>query len=431
MPPKHTMKGGTFGGRLMPPKIGAPRQGEAMPLTDLQAKKAAPKEKPYRLTDGGGMYLEVTPSGGRYWRLKYRFAGKEKRLGLGVYPGVSLSEARDKREAARKLIAQGIDPSAERKQAKLAGQARAANTFESVGLEWHAKQGAKWSETYRHNVLTLLQRWLFADLGARPIADMNAPELLAALRRPEAKGAHETAHRLRRLAGEILRYAIATGRAERDIAADLKGALSPMTVRHMPAVTEAPQVAQLLRALDAYNGWGVVRCALRLAPLVFVRPGELRAARWEDIDLEAGLWSYTISKTKTAHIVPLSRQAVALLREIQPLTGQSPYVFPSPRGQRPMSENALRMALIALGYGETQTPHGFRALARTLLDEVLGFPPYIIEQQLGHAVRDQQGRAYNRTAHLPQRKAMMQAWADYLDKLKEGAEIIPLRGAAA
>lgn len=402
-----------------------------MPLTDMQAKKAAPKDKPYRLSDAAGMYLEVTPGGGKYWRLKYRIAGKEKRLALGVYPEVSLSEAREARDKARKLIAQSIDPSAQRKADKLAGADRAANTFEAVAREWHSKRSPLWSDTYRTNVLARLEQGLFPAIGSRPIAELTAPELLAALRRTEGKGAIETAHRIRRIAGEVMRYGIATGKCERDLSADLKGALAPMVVRHMPAVTDPKPLAELLRAMDAYLGGAVVRCALRLAPLVFVRPGELRAARWADIDLDAGVWSYTISKTKTPHIVPLCTQAVAMLRELLPVSGHSEYVFPSPRGGRCMSENALRAALIALGYGETQTAHGFRAIARTLLDEELQFPPYIIEQQLGHAVRDTQGRAYNRTAHIARRREMMQAWADYLDKLKAGAEVIQFRGNAA
>ncbi len=396
-----------------------------MPLTNLQAKNAEPKDKTYRLYDSAGMYLEITPRGGKYWRLKYRIDGKEKRLALGVYPMVSLSEARQKRDAARYQIAENIDPLFQRKIKKAAGIERSQNTFEVVAKEWIDKQSNKWSKSYSTKILSRLNCWLFPAFGPRPIAEISAPELLSLFRKAEAKGALDTAHRLRQITSEIFRYGIATMRCNRDISVDLRGALIPSIVRHMPAIINPKDLALLLRSIDSYIGWGVVRTALRLAPLVFVRPGELRAARWSDINFDECLWSYTITKTKTAqaHIVPLSRQAMALLMEIKPLTGEGEYVFPSPRGGRPMSENALRAALIAIGYGETQTAHGFRATARTLLDEILEYPPHIIEQQLGHTVKDAQGRAYNRTAHLAQRKEMMQAWADYLDSLKETRQV--------
>jgi integrase len=398
-----------------------------MPLTDMQAKKAAPKDKPYRLTDGAGMYLEISPAGGKYWRLKFRVDGKEKRLALGVYPEVTLGEARIRRDDARRLISQGIDPSEKRKIDKRARSELAANTFEAVSREWYAKRVPTWSEKYASGTLARLEQGLFPWIGAMPIQNVKATDLLACLRRIEQRGAIETAHRTKGIAGEIFRYAIATGRAERDAAADLKGALTSVRVQHLKAVTEPKAVGALLRAIDAYEGGLIVRSAFRLGPLLFVRPGELRAAKWAEIDLDVGEWRYRVGKTGIDHIVPLCSQALAILKELQPLTGHGVYVFRSERGDRPMSENTLRVALIAVGYGDLQTAHGFRATARTLLDEELGYPPHIIEQQLAHAVQDPMGRAYNRTAHLAERRRMMQEWADYLDRLKVGAEVVPLR----
>ncbi len=393
-----------------------------MPLTDIAIRHAQPGPKSRKMFDGGGLYLEVAPSGGKWWRLKYRFGGKEKRISLGVYPDVSLKEVRHRRSQARQLLAREIDPSEYRKAQKAARAQRSANSFEAVAREWFLKHSPHWASSYSGRMLRRLERDIFPWIGDKPIAVIRAPELLAVVRRIEQRGALEIAHRALRTCGQVLRYAVATGRAERDPTGDLRGALSPIKRTHFAALTEPKQVGPLLRAMDGYQGTLIVRCALRLAPLVFVRPGELRQAEWSDIDLKAAEWRYTVPKTDTPHIVPLSRQAVGILRELHPLTGPGRYVFPSartPRGDRPMSNNAILAALRRMGIGkEEMTGHGFRAMARTLLDEVLGFRPDFIEHQLAHAVRDPNGRAYNRTAHLAERRKMMQAWADYLDQLK-------------
>lgn len=408
-----------------------------MPLTDTAIRNAKPKERPYKVADEKGLYLEVSPAGGKWWRFKYRYLDREKRLSLGTYPDVPLARAREKRDDARRLLADGIDPSEHRKVTKAMKAERAANSFEAVAREWFAKHSPGWAPSHSDNLRARLENDVYPWIGGRPIGEITAPELLAMLRRIEGRGAIETAHRVRGDCGRVLRYAIATGRAERDSAADLRGALPPVRPKHLAALTDPKEVGALMRAIDAYQGGFVVRCALRLAPLVFVRPGELRQAQWTDVDLDAAEWRYSVSKTQhsgvSQHIVPLSRQALAILREIHPLTGHGRYVFPSNRGQgRPMSENTIRVALLAIGYGgEVMTGHGFRATARTLLDEALGYPPHLIEHQLAHAVRDPLGRSYNRTTHLDERRAMMQRWADYLDGLKEGAQVIPFPGRAA
>lgn len=403
-----------------------------MALSELGVRSAKPGAKPVRLSDGGGLYLEVSPSGGKLWRLKYRFDGKEKRLALGKYPEVGLKEARARRDEARKLLANEVDPGENRKQQKAAKAERAANSFEAVAREWIAKNTPTWAATHTAKIVRRLEMYVFPWLGGRPIAEITAPELLAMARRIEGKGAIETAHRAMQNCGQVFRYAVATGRADRDPTGDLRGALQPVTSKHMAAVTEPRQVAELLRTFDTYQGTLTVRCALQLAPLVFVRPGELRQAEWKDIDLDAAEWRYIASKKGNAHIVPLALQAVAILREAQALTGEGRYVFPSARtSERPMSDNAILAAMRRLGIAKDEmSGHGFRAMARTILDEVLGFRPDLIEHQLAHAVRDPNGRAYNRTAHLPERRKMMQQWADYLDKLKTGAEIVPLHTAA-
>jgi integrase len=403
-----------------------------IPLTDTAIRNAKPGEKPIRLFDGGGLYLEVAPAGGKWWRLKYRIDGKEKRLSLGVYPDVSLKDARDRRDDARKLLADGIDPGENRKAQKAAKVERAANSFEVVAREWYAKQAPNWAEHHGDRIIRRFERDIFPWIGGRPIADVTAPELLAAVQRIENRGALETAHRALGNCGQVFRYAVATGRALRDPSGDLRGALPPVKGEHFAAVTEPEQAAQLLRTLDGYQGTLTVACALRLAPLVFVRPGELRAAEWADIDLDAAEWRYTVTKTNTAHIVPLATQAVAILRELHDLTGTGRFVFPGARSNgRPMSDNAILAAMRRMGIGKDEmSGHGFRAMARTILDEVLGFRPDFIEHQLAHAVKDPNGRAYNRTAHLPERKKMMQAWADYLDKLKAGADVLQFRKAA-
>jgi integrase len=398
-------------------------------LTDAAIRNAKPGAKPYKLSDGKGLFLLITPAGGKWWRLRYRFGGKEKLLSLGTYPESGLKEARTRRDEARRQIAQGIDPGEARKAQK--ASRGAADSFESVAREWYAKQAPGWAKSHSVRILRRLERDLFPWLGGKPIAEIAAPELLRALRRIESRGARETAHRALQNCGQIFRYAVATGRAERDPTSDLKGALPPAKGGHFAALTEPRQAAALLRAIDEYQGTFVVRCALRLAPLVFVRPGELRHAEWADIDWEAAEWRYTAAKTGTAHIVPLAAQALGILRELHPLTGHGRYVFPSartPNGSRPVSDMALLAALRRMGFPkEEATVHGFRALARTVLDEVLGFRVDFIEHQLAHAVRDPNGRAYNRTAHLPERQKMMQAWADYLDRLKKGADVVPIQ----
>ena len=404
-----------------------------MPLTDTAIRNAKPTGKPFKLFDDRGLFLLVTPSGGKWWRIKYRFDGKEKTLSMGIYPDVTLAKARDRRDELRKLLADGIDPGAHRKAAKSVRVERAANSFEVVAREWFAKYQPGWNAAHGDRIIRRFERDVFPLIGGRPIAEITAPELLAVVRKIEARGALETAHRALGNCGQVLRFAVATGRAQRDPTGDLRGALPPVKGEHFAAITDPKRTAELLRMMGGYQGTLTVNCALRLAPLVFVRPGELRIAQWADIDLDAAEWCYIVTKTKTPHIVPLSTQAVAILREVQALTGGSRYVFPSARSwQRPMSDNAILAALRRMGIAKAEmSGHGFRAMARTILDEVLGVRPDLIEHQLAHAVRDPNGRAYNRTAHLPERRKMMQQWADYLDKLKAGADVIPLHGNAA
>ncbi|MDR3737267.1 MAG: integrase arm-type DNA-binding domain-containing protein [Acidobacteriaceae bacterium] len=403
-----------------------------MPLSNTAIRNAKPGEKTVKLFDERGLYLEISPAGGKWWRLKYRFDGKEKRLSLGVYPDVSLKDVRDRRDAARKLLADGIDPSVNRKLQKAAHADRAANSFEVVTREWFAKYFATWAESHSDRIVKLFERDIFPWIGVRPVAEITAPELLSVVCRIENRGAVETAHRALGNCGQVFRYAIATGRAAHDPSGDLRGALAPVKGSHFAATTEPKQVAKILRAMDGYEGSLVVRCALRLAPLVFVRPGELRRAEWADIDLDGAEWRYVVTKTNTPHIVPLAKQALAVLRELHPFTGKGRFVFPSARSnQRPMSDNAVLVAMRSMGIDkDVMSGHGFRAVARTILDEVLGVRPDYIEHQLAHAVRDPNGRAYNRTAHLPERMKMMQLWADYLDKLKANAEVFPIRQSA-
>ncbi|SES66655.1 Integrase [Nitrosospira multiformis] len=404
-----------------------------MALTDTAIRNSKPADKPLKLTDERGLYLLLKPNGSRWWRFDYRYGGKRKTLSMGVYPDVSLKEARNRRDEARKLLASEVDPGENRKAVKAAKLEKAANSFEVVAREWYAKYSPTWNESHGERIIRRFERDIFPWIGSKPIAEIAAPELLTTVRRIEDRGAVETAHRALGNCGQVFRYAIATGRATRDISTDLRGALPPVKGEHFAAITEPKQVGALLRAIDGYTGSHVVRCALRLAPLVFVRPGELRKAEWKDIDLDAAEWRYTVTKTNTPHVVPLSTQAVEIFKELQALTGRSRFVFPGARTNgRPMSDNAILAALRRMGIDkEEMSGHGFRAMARTILDEVLGVRPDFIEHQLAHAVRDPNGRAYNRTAHLPERRKMMQQWADYLDKLKAGAEIIPLNSALA
>ena len=402
-----------------------------MKLSDTAVRNAKPAAKPLRMFDGGGLYLEVSPAGGKLWRLKYRFGGMEKRLALGAYPDTSLKDARDKRDAARKLLAAGIDPSAQRKAEKVAGGERAANSFEVVAREWFAKQSTQWVTSHAAKIIRRMECDLFPWIGSRPIAELTAPELLAALRRIEARGRLETAHRALQNCGQVFRYAIATGRAARDPSADLRGALTPWKSTHYASITDPQKVGDLLRTMYAYPARAVVRAALLLAPLLLVRPGELRGAEWAEMDLDAAQWSIPAERMKMGepHLVPLCSQAVAILRDLHALSGRGRYVFPGASDpKRPMSNNAVNIALRRMGYTQDKmTGHGFRAMARTILDEVLHVRPDFIEHQLAHAVRDPNGRAYNRTAHLPERRAMMQQWADYLDMLRTGANVTPIK----
>ncbi len=392
-----------------------------MALNHTKIINAKPTEKAYKLADEKGLFLFITPKGGMYWRMKYRFGGKEKLLALGVYPDVSLAKARDKRDDARKLLADDIDPGEHRKVMKQVESDRSANSFEVIAREWFVKYSSNWVKSHSDKIIQRFERDIFPWIGNKPITDVTPPVLLSVIRRIEERGALETAHRALSNCGQVFRYAIATGRAERDSSQDLKGALPPVKTKHFAAQTDPKRFGELLRTFEDYQGSLIVRCALRLAPLIFVRPGELRHAKWEDIDFDAAQWSYIVTKTETPHIVPLATQAIAILKELNPLTGNGIFVFPSARSDaRPMSDNAILAALRRLGISkEEATGHGFRATARTLLDEVLGVRPDLIEHQLAHAVRDPNGRAYNRTAHLQERRKMMQQWADYLYQLAE------------
>ena len=400
-----------------------------MPLTDVAIRKASPAEKPYKLADGEGLYLLVNGTG-KYWRLNYRFAGKQKTLALGTYPDVGLADARERLKDARRLLANDTDPALAKKIQKAARREAAANSFEAIAREWYAKHSPGWAENHASKIIRRLERDVFPWLGSRPIAELTAPEVLATMRRIEGRGSLETAHRVLQSCGQVFRYAVATGRASRDPTGDLKGALPPVRGKHFAAITDPKAVGELLRAIDGFKGSFQVQCALRLAPLVFARPGELRKATWADIDFEDATWAFTATKTKTPHIVPLSSQAVAILRELQPLSGHYGHVFPGRDPKKPMSEAAVNAALRRMGYDtkEEMTGHGFRAMARTLLHEQLHFPPEVIEHQLAHTVPDALGKAYNRTKFLKARRDMMQAWADYLDKLKAGGKRKPERG---
>ncbi|MCO4794286.1 MAG: tyrosine-type recombinase/integrase [Bacteriovoracaceae bacterium] len=398
-----------------------------MSLTNIKVKSAKPGIKPdgtptdkrYKLTDGKGLYLEVAPKGGKWWRFKYRFAGKEKRLSLGVYPEISLKEARDRRDELRKQVANGLDPSYVRKAEKVSEAG--LESFEHVAREWHSKFRSNWTEGHAARTLTRIEKDVFPWLGKRNITEITAPELLQVLNRVEKRGAFETAHRINQICGQIFRYAIATSRAERDLSTDLKGALTPTRVKHHASITDLNQVGELLRAIDSYTGSSITALALRLSPLLFVRPGELRQAEWLEIDLIGKEWRIPAEKMKMRelHIVPLSKQAISLLNELQPLTGKSKYLFPSIRTiTRPMSNNTINASLRRLGYTKEQmTAHGFRSMASTILNEK-GWNRDVIERQLAHAERDSVRAAYNYADYIEERKKMMQYWADLLDELK-------------
>ncbi len=393
-------------------------------LTDSMVRTAKPKARPYKLKDGGGLYLLVTPGDTRQWRLRYTFGGQESMIALGTYPATSLKAARQKRAEMRTAIEAGRNPAAEKRALRTSN----ANTFEVVAREWLAKQPFTPKTCAK-------ARWTFEDLlfpfiGTRPVATLTAPELLEVFRRLERRGKIETAHRTKQRVGQVIRYAIATGRAERDPTADLRGALATVKVQNRAALTNPRDIAQLLRAIDGYRGHYSVESAFRLAPLVFVRPGELRAAEWTEVDLDAAEWRIAAHRTKMRrqHIVPLANQAVTMLRDLHPLSGRGRYVFPSPRTfTRPLSDNAITSALRRIGYtGEQMSWHGFRAMASTMLNEK-GFPPDVIELQLAHEERNEVRAAYNRAQRLEERRTMMQSWADFLDELRLGSNVIPFR----
>jgi len=408
-----------------------------MPLTVLDIKQAKPADKPYRLYDEKGMYLEVSPSGGKLFRLKYRVDGKEKRLALGGYPDTSLAEAREKRDEARKLVAQGIDPSAERQEAKRqraeANQA-AADTFEAVTREWMTREQERVAEVTANKNRWLFETFLFPEIGGLPLAAITPRVLLDALRKIEAAGKQETARRAKIKAGQVFRFAILEGKVDNDPTAALRGAIKRVKHKHHAAITDPAKIGQLLRDIDGFTGQPITHAALKLAPLVFVRPGELRGADWSEIDFDGAMWRIPAARMKMRadHLVPLSAQAIAILRDLHPLTGHGRYVFPSLRGaSRQMSENTVNIALRGLGYdGDTMTGHGFRAMASSRLNE-MGWDERAIERQLAHAEPNEVKGAYNYAAkYLEDRKRMMQAWADYLDGLRAGGQVIAFKSKA-
>ena len=403
-----------------------------MALTDTFVKNVKPTGALAgdKHTDGGGMYLLINASG-RYWRMNYRFAGKRKTLALGVYPAVSLLKARQRRDKARELLAEGIDPSTAKQEAKQVRAATSANTFEVIAEQWLRATSSKRAAITQDKVTNWLKKDIYPQIGKMPISTIGPRDVLAVGRKMEARQVYDSAKRIIQICGQVFRYAVAEGTAERDVTTDLRGALQQAEKKHYAAITDPKQAGALMRSIFDYTGHPYTVAALKLTPLTFVRPGELRTAEWAEIDLDATEWRIPGSKMKMKmdHIVPLSTQAVEILRSLQPVTGHGQYVFPSLRtGERPMSENTINAALRGMGYSkEVHSAHGFRAMARTIMDEVLNQRVDLIEHQLAHAVKDANGRAYNRTAHLPARRVMMQTWADYLDKLRMGAEVIPIR----
>ncbi len=400
-----------------------------MPLTAKKIENAKARATPARLWDSGGLYIEISPSGGKWWRWKYRFGRKEKRVSFGTFPDVSIRTARDRRDDARKLLSSGTDPSVHRKTERRRKQQATANSFEAVAREWYAKQVHTWVPTHATDVLRRLESNLFPEIGATPVAELTAPALLAALRRIEHRGAHDLAHRVLQVSGQVFRYGIATGRCERDPSRDLRGALTPHKARHQAAVTPE-ELPALLRAIDGYGELGdrLTGYALRLLALTFVRTGELIGATWEEIDTEGATWIVPPErmKMKTEHVVPLSRQALAVLRDVRGIGGGSRYVFPGRNPDKPLSNNTMLFALYRLGYKGKMTGHGFRAVASTILNEA-GFRADVIERQLAHCERNDVRGAYNRAEYLPERRKMMQQWADILAALASGARVIPLQ----
>ncbi len=396
-----------------------------MALTEMAVKKAKPLEKQQKISDGGGLYLLIHPNGGKYWQMAYRFEGKQKTLSLGIYPEVGLAQARDRRDEARKLLANEIDPGAVKQAKKASGILLSENSFEIVAREWFIRHAPNWKENHSSKIIARLEKDVFPWIGNIPISEIAAPTLVSVVRRIEARGALETAHRALACCGQVFRYAVATGRAERDPTGDLRGALPPVRKdKHFAAITDPKKVGELLRDIDGYQGSYIVKSAFKLSPLLFVRPGELRRMEWSELDLDKFEWIIPAEKMKkgVTHIVPLARQAVEVLREIQPLTGHGKYVFHGERDHdRPMSDNAIRSALRRMGWANDEmTPHGFRAMASTILDN-MGYKQEWLERQLAHEEPNKIKAAYKREQwrmYLPERVAMMQAWADYLDKIK-------------
>lgn len=411
-------------------------------LTDAECKNATcpPGKTRARLACSGGLYLEVSPAGSKRWFYKYRKDGKEGRMALGSYPDVGAKDARKARDAAKLKKSTGVDPVQVRKVEKLKATTPDADTFKVTALEWYAMKLDSWSSHYAIREKRNLEKDLFPFLGARRIGDIEAIELLATVRRVEERGALDVAHRVLTTAGQVWRYAVATGRTPRDITADIRGALKPHHGKHFAAITDPVKLGELIRVIRGYQGGPIVRAALQLAPMLFQRPGELRAAEWAEFDLDAAMWTIPAARMKRSvdgkrngdpHQVPLPTQAVEILRKLHPLTGHGTLLFHGERSHdRPISDNTLRAALLTLGYGpDAQSVHGFRATARTLLAEELNIDPLVIEAQLAHAVKDANGRAYNRTQYLKHRTAMMQQWADYLDKLAAGGDVIQFKAA--
>ena len=392
-------------------------------LSAVAVRNAQTSGQTTRLYDGGGMYLEVAPSGSKIWRLKYRRLGKEKRYTIGPYPTISLAEARKRRDEAKRMLADGLDPSGEKRLNALRERTAGDNTFEMVAREWLERvYSSQVSDSHFIRNRRRLELYTFPYIGKQPVSQISPPEILDCLRKIEARGHVETANRVKVLCGQVFRYAVAIGRAERDITADLRGALRTHRAKHHAAIIEPAELAKLLDAIESYCGQPTTRAALLMNLHVFVRPGELRKARWQDIDLESGVWSFVASKTATPHIVPLSKQVQAMLKELHQLNGRSEFAFPSTRSRtRPMSDATLTAALKTLGYAERMSAHGARATARTLLNEKLGYRRELLELQLAHAVKDSNGRAYDRTTFIDERREMMQRWSDYLDSLTASA----------
>jgi integrase len=408
-----------------------------MPLTDTTIRNAKSASKAFILSDGGGLYVQITPSGGKLWRLKYRYAGKEKLLAFGKYPEVTLSDARTKREDARKKLANNFDPSEAKRIEKQRREILSSNSFEAVARDWFTRHLLTKATSHSDKVTRRLEREVFPYIGSRPIAELTAIDILEVSRRTESHGSLDTAHRVLQNIGQVIRYAIQTGRATTDPTPALRGALTAIKKSHFAAPAGDPaKVGELLRMLDSFSGSLIVGSAIKLLPMLFCRPGELRTMKWSDVNLDAAEWRYTASKTSTEHLVPLSKSAVSILKQLHPLTGRLPggFVFSGSRStMRPMSDAAINAAYRRLGIDTRKelTGHGWRAVARTMLHERLGFAPEVIEHQLAHAVKDANGTSYNRTKFIDERRRMMQSWSDYLGKLKVGADVIPLHGKVA